>query len=194
MSKIKNILNNKGNTTIMVLSLLLAVVLLLTSVITVSARSRDVTSRYIMHASLYDMAVAGNEKIFLSMQYFLKNEMDGIMKYLEDAAADDFKLEVMVRLNQFVSQTFLPGTKQSLSWSLGFDVTDAHDVRHQSRFDATTSIVSGAVHFILRTDIVKHRNSSTSHSTAVTARIMLDLADSLDETTLKMVELMRVTR
>ncbi|MCL2499007.1 MAG: hypothetical protein FWE90_01590 [Defluviitaleaceae bacterium] len=156
-----------GNAHLFVLIATLLIFLLVTIALTVSASSRRLTAYYSDHANLYDLAIAGNEQVFLFMSEILEAHDT------TDTASD----EVMALLAAAVTNAY------PREWELTVTITPDDKPALADTFRATTSVTTMADRF--RTETQVNRYPSGTPATVV-AYILLD------GPTLKMVHSKRV--
>jgi hypothetical protein len=147
---------NKGSAMTLVLLTVLVVSLLIYSALYVTARGRDITSYYWDYTGMYDLAVAGNERVLT-----IFNEANGaVTEYIDEQErrlliAGAF--EASINNNGFVRQ----GAGYKLGWS-GELVTDIREV-----FVGETTVLRDGYDFTIVTGIRKTTNGRESYPTTV---------------------------
>ena len=170
-------MNQQGGAYIMTLTVAMLLFTLVLSVLTITATSRRVTERYGYFFGIYDIAVAGNEQVFLVFQQAFENYRE----YAESVEA----------MMQYLQNTVPP----SRSWGLTLDfnmVSEPQNIIIQDRFHGTTTVnPCWSTHtFTIRTYIYEYIGLHRISRVFVQSQIPVIC---LDYCTLEMVELLRVS-
>jgi len=133
---------SRGNAYVFVVIATVAVLMLASVALVISTRSRDITARYVNYAGLYDLAVAGNEKVL----FLLSNNS----------------------LYRYFSGT---GSVRTREWETRVDFAIDGAVIFYDRFSATTTVSEVTGGFTVSTNVVKFIDGVPSHPVVVSSRI-----------------------
>lgn len=186
----------KGSAYIMVLTVSMLMMLLVSVSLYVTMVSRRTTARYEDITSLYDLAVAGNEKVLHLLSNTIAENKNDVF-YATNGSRDEFINEIMpILINTLNTPPFMPELlKYRLDWSLTIDyVLESGTVQYI--YNATTLVCVNTEDnkFNVITTINKYIEGEASFPVIVEASIIWpEIANCLDGYSLAMVELMRIT-
>jgi len=162
--------SQKGNAYILVMMAAMAMLLLVSATLLVTANSRQATARYTHFAGLYDLAVAGNQQALVLLQ---QGGMNNLRQY------------------------FTPQRQEyHRNWNFSVDIILPDGQLIANNYQATTILHPQNDSFAVRTNVAKQMEYELSFPVTVRASIVWDfdniVTNTLDYSMLKMVELLRV--
>ena len=179
------------NAYIMVLMFSISIFLLISISLTVTARSRQVTQRYQYFTSLYDLAVAGNEKALSLLNRTINENRAEILYYLTEETPEAFAEAAMPLILANMPTQFTPELlAYNLHWSKHLTLAN---INHH--YQATTTVTPRSNYFAVRTIIRKQTPDSATPGLPVeisASIIWPNLGICLDYYALIMVELLRI--
>jgi len=196
-----------GNAYIMVMIAAMAVLMVVSVAIIITARSRQVSARYGYYSGLYDLAVAGNQQVLFLLRQGVQDNIDEIIDTVVEMTVT---ADCDVWTQNFISAA-LPfaianletqfaqyGLRHRLEWGIEISYTLQDGWVLQDSFNAVTTVTHRPLIFEISTTVAKTSGGTQSPPVIVDAvivwRVSCDiiLGNCLDGYALEMVELMRV--
>ena len=167
----------------------MAVMLLMFTVLTVTATSRNTTARYENFYGMYELASAGNEQMFFFIEEkFFKHRGEAIV--LAEENETSFVNEITKLLRSELDENFelIYFEYHRREWEMFAEFSNLRRRGFHDDFRANTTVhaIPGGG-FYIETRIKKYVNNIGGHETRVRSRI-----NFLDDSSVKMVELFRI--
>jgi len=187
-------MNNRGNAYIMVMIAAMAIMMLIAVALTITTSARRTTARYIYHAGLYDLAVAGNEQALFLLQQGIVASRTQFNDAIRARLLDDIEANLVYYNRRFyiandtLSQIFIeeatPHALQNLRryfsifgleyrriWNMEVNFTIGDDI-FTDRYHGTTNVSPMAGDFSVTSSVAKYIEVARGHPVQVDARIV----------------------